>query len=94
MRWRGRRPSAVTAVGLHRRDGRSGGASLLVVWQIAALSLSRLYVQYYMRGEYGVELGPGGERGVISGSGFHLKRVAWKEGGAYLKLTVSWSGPK
>ena len=27
MRWRGRRPSAVTAVVLHRRDGRSGGAS-------------------------------------------------------------------
>ena len=27
MRWRGRRPSAVTAVVRHRRDGRSGGAS-------------------------------------------------------------------
>ena len=27
MRWRGRRPGAVTAVVLHRRDGCSGGAS-------------------------------------------------------------------
>ncbi len=27
MRWRGRRPSAATAVVRHRRDGRSGGAS-------------------------------------------------------------------
>ena len=26
-RWHGRRPSAVAAVVLHRRDGRSGGAS-------------------------------------------------------------------
>ncbi len=26
MRWRGRRPSAVTAVVRHRRDGRFGGA--------------------------------------------------------------------
>ena len=30
-RWPGRRPSAVTAVVLHRRDGRSGGASFIVL---------------------------------------------------------------
>ena len=30
MRWRGRRPSAVTAVVRHRRDGRSGGAPVLL----------------------------------------------------------------